>query len=767
MDQTDTPPAAARRPVARTHHGDVFTDEYEWLRAKDDPEVVAHLTAENAYTAARLEHLRPLRQSIFDEIKARTQETDLSLPSRDGGWWYYSRTEEGKEYPIHARYEVTDPADWTPRVLEPGVPVPGEQVLLDQNAEAAGHEFFSLGTFDVSEDGRLLLYATDTEGDERYTLRVRDLTTGADLDDVVEATASGAFFAPDGVHVFYQTLDEAWRPHRLWRHRIGTPNGDDVLVLEEPDERYWMGAGVSRSRKYLIIELGSKVTSECWILEADDPAGEFRCVRPRVDGVEYSVEHAVLPQSTPVASVVATDDGVSAGPAGAPGRDVLLILHNENAENFELTVADVPAPGEGLAGWGDVVVPHDQDVRLEGISASARYLVLYYRRGAISRSGILRLDDGGAGSPAIRPQLVESGAPATASSGVAVTAVGSRWQFEEMTFGQPLESVGAGVGVWEQPNLLVGYTTFTTPSGVYDYDVATGERTLLKQTPVLGGYDAAEYAQRREWAVAEDGTRIPISLVWRRDTTALSGADGAPSAPAPVLLYGYGAYEMSLDPYFSIPRLSLLDRGVVFAIAHVRGGGEMGRHWYDDGKLGTKRNTFTDFVACARYLAASGWTTPDRIVADGGSAGGLLVGAALNLAPDAFGGVLAGVPFVDALTSMLDPSLPLTVTEWDEWGDPLHDPEVYAYMKSYTPYENIPDDAAHYPQILATTSFNDTRVMYVEPAKWVARLRAAGAPALLKIEMQAGHGGVSGRYATWEQIAFEHAWILQTLGLAG
>ncbi|MBL0886107.1 S9 family peptidase [Myceligenerans indicum] len=740
------PPDAARRPTTRTYHGDVFTDEYEWLREKEDPEVVAHLEAENAWTMSRLEHLAPLRQSIFDEIKARTQETDLTLPSRDGGWWYYSRTEEGKEYPIHARYEVGGPDDWTPRVLEPGEPVPGEQVLLDQNAEADGHEFFSLGTFDVSDDGHLLLYAVDTAGDERYTLRIRDLRTGTDLDDEVPGTAPGAFFAPDGVHVFYQTIDEAWRPHRLWRHRIGTSRDEDAMVFDEPDERYWMGAGVSRSKKYLMIELASKVTSECWILEADDPAGEFRCVRPRSEGVEYSVEHAVLP--------------VAGAPAGSPGRDVLLVLHNEDAENFELTLVDVPGAG-GTASWGDVVVPHDPEIRLEGVSASERYVVLYYRRGAIGRSGILRLDtESPQTGPQVRPQLA---GPRT--SGRPVTGAEPVWSFEEMTFGQELESVGAGVGVWEQPNLLVGYTSFVTPSAVYDYDVATGERTLLKQTPVLGGFEPSEYAQRREWAVAADGTRVPISLVWRKDRVEL-GDDGIPLAPAPVLLYGYGAYEMSLDPYFSIPRLSLLERGVVFAIAHVRGGGEMGRHWYDDGKLGNKRNTFTDFVACARHLAAVGWTTADRTVADGGSAGGLLVGAAVNIAPDAFGGVLAGVPFVDALTSMLDPSLPLTVTEWDEWGDPLHDADVYAYMKSYTPYENIPDDASRYPEVLATTSFNDTRVMYVEPAKWVARLHAAGAPAMLKIEMQAGHGGVSGRYSAWEQIAFEHAWILQVLGLA-
>ncbi|WP_240644001.1 S9 family peptidase [Antribacter gilvus] len=705
---------AERRPVLRSHHGDDFADEYEWLRAKEDPEVVTHLEAENAWTHAQVAHLAPLRTAIFEEIKGRTLETDLSLPSRDGGYWYYARTVEGRQYPIHARYAVSGPDDWTPRVLEPGEPVPGEEILLDQNAEAEGHDFFSLGALDVSDDGARLLYATDTAGDERYTLKVRDLATGETLADEVRDTAPGAFFAPDGQHVFYLTLDDAWRPYRVWRHRLGTPASDDVVVFEEPDERYWVGAGLSRSKKYLQIELGSKVTSESWLLEADDPTGEFRVVWPRREGVEYTVEHAVLPDGAPVTG------------------DALLVLHNDGAENFELVVSPVPAPGETVTpGEASVVVPHDPAVRLEGVAASARYLVLHYRRDAISRSGVLRLD----------------------------AAPGDRWAFDEIAFGEPLETVGAGVGVWEQPNLRVGVTSFVTPSAVYDYDVATGTRTLLKQQPVLGGYDPAEYDSRREWAVADDGTRVPLSLVWRRDKV-------VPGEPAPLLLYGYGAYETSIDPYFTVPRLSLLDRGVVFAVAHVRGGGELGRHWYEDGKLLRKPNTFSDFVACARHVVEAGWTTPDRIVADGGSAGGLLVGAALNLAPDAFAGVIADVPFVDALTSMLDATLPLTVVEWDEWGNPLEDPEVYAAMKAYSPYENVPDDASHYPRVLATTSFNDTRVLYVEPAKWVARLRAAGAPALLKIEMAAGHGGVSGRYARWEEIAFEHAWTLDVLGLA-
>ena len=717
-------PGTARRPTERTFHGDTFIDDYEWLRGKEDPAVVAHLEAQNAWTLARQEHLSPLRQTLFDEIKGRTLETDLSVPSRDGTWWYYARTVEGQQYPIHARYPVAGPDDWTPRVLEPGEPVPGEQVLLDQNAEAEGHDFFALGSLDVSDDGARLLYATDTAGDERYTLRVRDLATGEDLRDEVPDTAPGAMFAPDGEHIFYLTVDEAWRPWRVWRHRLGTPGSDDVVVFEEPDERYWVGVGLSRSKKYLQIELGSKVTSESWLLESDDPTGEFRVVWPRREGVEYSVEHAVLPTST--------------GPAGSTS-DVLLILHNKDALNFELVSSPVPAPGETVTPEAaTVVVPHDPAVRLEGVSASERYLVLYYRREAISRSAVLLLSSLGDG-------------PA--------------WDFQEISFGQPLESVGAGVGVWEQPNLKVGYTSFVTPSSLYLYDVASGERTLLKQQPVLGGYDSGDYDQRREWAVAEDGTRVPISLVWRKDKVRFDGA-GTPAEPAPLLLYGYGAYEYSIDPYFSVPRLSLLDRGVVFAIAHVRGGGEMGRAWYDDGKLAAKRNTFTDFVACGRHLVGSGWTASDRLVADGGSAGGLLVGAATNLAPELFAGVLAGVPFVDALTSMLDPTLPLTVTERDEWGDPLADPEVYAYMRSYTPYENVADDASRYPRILATTSFNDTRVLYVEPAKWVARLQSAGAPAMLKIEMSAGHGGVSGRYSAWEQVAFEHAWVLDVLGLA-
>jgi oligopeptidase B len=718
-DEPRTAPTADRRPVERTHHGHTFVDDYEWLRAKDDPEVIAHLEAENAWTRAQLAGLAPLRDKVFAEIKDRTLETDLSVPVRQGAYWYYVRTVEGQQYPLNARVPVDGPDDWAPPSLAPGEVPDGEQLLLDQNVAAAGHDFFSLGSFALSGDGSRLVYAVDTTGDERYTVRVRDLATGQDLPDVIEETFPGAVITPDGRHVFYTTVDEAWRPYRVWRHEVGTAASADVLVLEEPDERFWVGAGLSRDDRFLQIELGSKNTSESWILEADDATGDFRVVWERREGVEYTVEPAVLP---------------------GRGRS-LLILHDDGAQNFELVAAEVPAAGAGPADPADaaVVVPHDPDVRLESVDAFATHVALGVRRDATPRVAVVALDGLVPGVP---------------------------WTARELEFDEPLHSAALAANPeFATPALRVHGTSFVTPATVYDVDLATGERVVRKRQEVLGGYDPGDYAQSREWATAEDGTRVPISLVWKRDAVTLDAA-GTGADPAPLLLYGYGAYEISMDPYFSVPRLSLLDRGVVFAVAHVRGGGEMGRTWYEQGRLGHKRNTFTDFVACAKHLVGTGWTTPERMVADGGSAGGLLMGAVANLAPEMFAGVLAGVPFVDALTSILDPSLPLTVVEWEEWGNPLEDPEVYAYMRSYSPYENVPDDASHYPRILAVTSLHDTRVLYVEPAKWVARLRAAGAPALLKIEMSAGHGGVSGRYARWEEIAFEHAWTLDVLGLA-
>ncbi|MFE1665978.1 S9 family peptidase [Microbacterium sp. P02] len=694
------PPTTRREPFTRSHHGDDVEDAYEWLREKDDADVISHLEAENAYTEQRTAHLSGLRESIFREIKDRTLETDLSVPSRRGDWWYYGRTVEGQQYGIQCRAPIAAPDDWTPPELSPDVPVPGEQVLLDSNLEAEGTDFFSLGAFDVSDDGRLMLFGVDTSGDERYTVRVRDLDTGAPLPDVIVETSSGAQFSPDGASIIYSTVDDKWRPDTVWNHIVGTDAAADVQLFHEPDERFWLGAGFTRSDKYLVIGMGSSITSEDWLVPADDLSATPQVVWPRKEGVEYSVDHAVL-----------------------DGEDVLLILHNDGALDFELVrVAASDPQGERA-----VLLPHTGGTRLIEVDCFRDFATVEYRREGLSRIGLLDYQTGAV---------------------------------DDLQFGEPLYAAGFGGNrEWAPPLLRVGYGSFVTPSTVYDYDIATRELLLRKRQPVLGGYDPEHYAQARVWATAADGTEVPLSLVWKRSF----GPAG--DAPRPLHLYGYGSYEHSIDPAFSIARLSELDRGVIFAVAHVRGGGEMGRQWYEDGKLLHKRNTFTDFVDSARHLIAEGYTTPERLVAEGGSAGGLLMGAVANLAPELFAGILAEVPFVDALTSILDEDLPLTVIEWDEWGDPLHDAEVYAYMKSYTPYENVRADV-DYPKILAVTSLNDTRVLYVEPAKWVARLREVGADALLKCEMVAGHGGVSGRYNSWKERAFELAWLLDTLGLA-
>jgi len=702
-----TPPTADRRPTERVHHGDVVVDEYEWLRDADDPATLSYLEAENAYTEARTEHLADLRGRIFDEIKARTRETDLSVPLRRGEWWYYTRTVEGSQYAIRCRCPIGDPGsdpldDWTPPDLDASVAIPGEQVLLDSNVEAEGHEFFSLGAFSVSDDENFLAWSVDVQGDERYTIRIKDLRTGEVLPDEITGASSGATWAAGASHLFYTTVDEAWRPHRVWRHTVGSSD-DDVLVLEEPDERYFVGVGRSHSERYLVVAMSSKITSEYRVLEADDPEGEFRVVLPRRDGVEYSIEHAAF-----------------------EGREVFFVLHNDGDPNFELAVTPADDPGELT-----VVIPGDPAVRLEDIDVFARFAVLSYRRDAQARICIAPLTADGPAGLSLEPR-------------------------REIDFGEELFTAGVGGNAeWDPPVVRVGGGSFVTPGSVYDYVVADDRLVLRRQAPVLGGYDPADYEQHRTWATADDGTRVPVSIVCRRDTP----RDGS----APALLYGYGSYEASIDPSFSAMRLSLLDRGFVFAIAHVRGGGELGRRWYDDGKLLHKRNTFTDFIAAARQLVADRWTSADRLVAEGGSAGGLLMGAVANLAPDAFCGIVAAVPFVDPLTTILDPSLPLTVIEWDEWGNPLDDPDVYAYMKSYAPYENVV--AQSYPAILAVTSLHDTRVLYVEPAKWIARLRATvpdHSSILLKTEMHAGHGGVSGRYASWRERAWELAWIIDT-----
>jgi len=701
---TVKPVATKHIEHVREHHGDRVIDRFEWLRDKDDPEVIAHLQDENAYAEALTSHLEPLRARIFDEIKSRTQETDLSVPESYRGWWYYSRTFEGKQYPAQCRVRKVR-GRGRPQ-LEPGVTPEGEQLLLDGNLEAQGHEFFSLGAFEVSTDGRQIAYAVDVEGDERFALRVKDIETGAVIDDAVTAIGYGAVWSLDGQHLFYTRMDESWRPHEVWRHQVGTPAQDDVLVFEEPDERFWMGIGSSRDDAWVIIQVGSKLTSEVWLLDAAAPLSEPRVVAPRRHGVEYDVE---------------------------PAGDRLLIVHNANHPDFEL--AQAPLDSTRHEQWSPLAETVAGE-RLLGVESFASHAVVSLRRDGLTALRVMTRD-----------QSVLSGfGPAN-----------------DLVFDEPLYSVGTGNNPeYETSAVQVVFESMVTPKTISDYDMVTGEYTVLKAQPVLGGYDPADYEQRREWATAPDGTRVPISLIHRRDVT----ADGT----APGLLYGYGAYEICIDPYFSVARLSLLDRGFVYAIAHVRGGGEMGRQWYDFGKMEHKTNTFTDFLACADHLVSSGWVAPDRLVAEGGSAGGLLVGAVANLAPGRFRAIHAAVPFVDALTTILDPSLPLTVPEWEEWGDPLHNEDVYRYMKSYTPYENVA--AVDYPAILATTSLNDTRVYFVEPAKWVARLRETATsdpvarPILFKIEMVAGHGGKSGRYDAWKQYAWELAFLMDQVGVS-
>jgi len=688
------PPVAKRVETRREHHGDVFIDPYEWLRDKSDPEVISYLEAENAYTEEATAHLAPLRQAIFDEIKARTKETDLSVPTRRGQWWYYARSFEGKQYSVHCRCPVDNPDDWTPPVFDEHTEIPGEQVLLDENIEAEGHDFFALGAASVSLDGNILAYSVDVKGDERYTLRFKDLRTGELYEDTIAGIAAGVTWAADNRTVYYTTVDDAWRPDTVWRHRLGSGQAAE-RVYYEPDERFWLGVGRTRSNKYVIIAAGSAVTSEVRYADAADSDAEFTVVWPRRDLVEYSVEHAVV-----------------------GGQDRFLILHNDGAENFTLVEAPVSDPTAVRT-----LIEHRDDVRLDAVDAFARHLVVSYRSNALPKIELWPItEDGRYGRP------------------------------EEFTFESELTSAGLSSNPnWDAPKLRIGATSYITPVRIYDVDLATGERTLLREQPVLGGYRPEDYVERRDWAVAPDGARVPISIVHKAGL----------AYPAPTLLYGYGAYEMCEDPRFSIARLSLLDRGMVFAVAHVRGGGEMGRHWYEHGKLLEKKNSFTDFIAVAQHLVDTGITRPENMVAHGGSAGGLLVGAVANMAPQLFAGVLAVVPFVDPLTTILDPSLPLTVTEWDEWGNPLESKDVYDYMKSYSPYENV--EAKEYPAILAMTSLNDTRVYYVEPAKWVAALRHTKTddrPVLLKTEMNAGHGGISGRYERWKETAFQYAWVL-------
>lgn len=798
--EQQTFPVAPRRPVERTFHGHTFSDPYEWLREKDSPEVRAHLDAENTYAEAVTADLAPLRESIYTEIKDRTQETDLSVPSRHGDWWYFARTVEGGAHQVFCRVPVADPADWTPPAVEPGTPLDGEQTLLDANAASQEHEFYALGAFSVAEDGSRLAWSEDTAGDERFTVHVKDLATGELLADRIPQTSYGAFLTPDAAQVVYTVVDESWRPYRVYRHVIGTDVAQDQLLFQEDDPGLWLGAELSADKQWLMLSSSCSEYSEYRILRlaelpADDAAvpgshGQSAGAAPSTvhrggpdertgtapghgDGTEKA--RAETPANLPWRVVLSREERVlyEVEPLTVAGTEVLLLSHNAHAPNGRISLMPLEHAGRSLTEVDLVdVVPASNTVRVESGIPTATHLVVALRENTTPR---VRLIPRTALEPLVAGAAhdgtgARAGGAASSSPDTDAAADTGLLAGTEAAFDEDLSSTGVLSAEYENPVVRVSYTSFVTPPRVYDIptgepgagaldEFGVGEPVLRREATVLGGYRSEDYTVERDWAVAEDGTRIPVSLIRRADLN--------PAVPAPVLQYAYGSYEISTDPAFSISRLSLLDRGVIWAVAHVRGGGELGRAWYENGKKNTKTNTFTDFVAVTRHLAARPDVDARRIALMGGSAGGLLAGAVLNLAPELYCGGLAAVPFVDALTSMLMPELPLTALEWEEWGNPVESAEVYEYMRCYSPYENVRD--ADYPPILAVTSLNDTRVLYVEPAKWVAELRTRVAhpeTVLLRCEMAGGHGGASGRYAQWKDTAWEYAWLARQLGVA-
>ena len=688
-------PRPEKRPTTRVRHGRTAIDDYAWLCdvTRTDPDVLAHLEAENAYVAEVLGPTEALQETLFEEIRSRIQETDLSVPTHRDGHWYYSRSIEGQQYGVYCRVPAvageTDPPDPDSADVEAR-----EQILLDANAEAGDGDYFALGIFDLSPDGGLLAWGCDRNGSEQYTIRFRDLTTGADGADVIEGAYYSSAWSADQRSFFYTRPDEAMRPFEVWRHELGTPAGADTLVHREDDERFFCQVDVTKDREWIVLTMGSQVTDEVRVCPARSVDAGFRVVVPRRQGIQAELEHV----------------------AGA-----FHVLTNDDALDFRIVSVPADAEAPDPSAWTDVVA-HTPGVRIEGLDVLRDHLLVEERTEATTR---------------IRVRRVSSGEESLVDQPEAVSTVA-------LTGNDDMD--------WHQ--LRFTYTSLTTPATVIDLDLETGVRHVRKVQPVLGGYDPGQYVSRRLWATADDGTEVPISLVHRRDR--------APGGPT--LLYGYGSYEISIDPTFSSLRLSLLDRGWAFAIGHVRGGGEMGRRWYEAGKLASKPNTFDDFVACATALVADGVASAGGISIRGGSAGGLLMGAALNRAPHAWAAVVAEVPFVDALDTILDPSLPLTVIEWEEWGNPVESAEIFDVMASYTPYENIP--ATNLPPVLATTGLHDPRVGYWEPAKWVARLRdvtegiAGAGPFLLKTEMGAGHGGPSGRYDAWRDEALVYAFLI-------
>jgi oligopeptidase B len=675
-----TPPAAKRVPRLDLVHGEQRVDDYFWLRDREDPDVKAYLDAENAYTAAVMQPTVALQQRLYEEMLGRIQETDMGVPWRKDGFLYYSRTEQGRQYPIYCRKQGSLDAP--------------EQVVLDLNALAEGHSFLSIGAFAISDDTHLLAYSTDVTGYRQFTLQVKDLRSGERLPLSVERVTSMAW-ARDNRTLFYVVEDERTkRPYRLLRHALGSDRHE--LLLEERDEAFNIGVARTRSGEYLILGMGSHTTSEVRFLRADEPEGEWRQVAERIPEQEYDLDHR---------------------------GELFWIRTNDRGRNFRVVTA--PAADPRRQNWTEIV-PHSPEVMIEGVDLFRDHAVLLEREGGLSQLRVMDL---------------------------------LRDESHRIAFPEPAYSAFPGQNEeWEASVYRYSYESFTTPRSVFDYDMQARSATLLKEQPVLGGYDRTLYAVERVHATAPDGVRVPVSVVYRKDVP----RDGR----APLYLSGYGAYGLPNGVTFSSNRFSLLDRGVVIAIAHVRGGGELGKAWHDDGRLKKKPNTFTDFIASAEHLLREGYGDPERVVIQGGSAGGLLMGAVTNLRPELWRAVLAKVPFLDVINSMLDETLPLTVGEFEEWGNPKNQDE-YEVLRGYCPYSNLERKA--YPAILITTAFNDSQVMYWEPAKYVAKLRTLKTdanPLLLKTNMAAGHGGASGRYDYLREVAFDYAFVLWQTGLA-
>lgn len=706
----DAHPVAPPVPTPRPHVWERSTgpveDPFAWLRDRDDPETLAYLRAENAYADSWFAERAATLDAVYDEIRSRVQETDLSPPVHHGGWWYVNRTVEGLAYPIHARARSAEDAADPDRAV----------VLLDQNVEAEGHEYFDLGVFEVSPDHRLAAWSSDTSGDEHYTMRIRDLERGEDLaDELTDTTWAGAAWSRDGRFLFYVTADAAERPCHVWRHEVGTAQSDDVRVFTEDDERFFVGIGTTRSEAWIVIHSGSKTSSEQWLLPADEPEAELRLVTARRTDVEYQLDH---------------------------WGDRFVVTTNLDAVDFRVMTAPLERPDE----WSELI-PHVAGRRIDDVEAFARHLVVHEWSDGQPR---LRVVTRAEADAAVR---VDGDADVGRIVDVSVVGRGDGdHEPHDVNLGPTPE--------WDTDVIRITYQSLTTPMTIADVDVTALDQgaaaiTVVKRVPTPN-VELGSYTAERIWATADDGVRIPVDVVRHVDTP----VDGS----APCVLYGYGAYEASMPPWFSVARLSLLDRGAVWALVHPRGGGELGRQWYLSGKLLSKRATFTDTLAAADHLVDQGYSAPDRLAIRGGSAGGLLVGACVTMRPERFAAAVAEVPFVDIVSTMSDPTLPLTVTEWEEWGDPRTEPFA-SYIAGYSPYDNTtPRD---YPAMYVTAGLNDPRVSYHEPAKWVAKLRTVrtdDSPLLLRTEMGAGHAGPSGRYEAWRDEARVITFLVSTLG---